>query len=101
MRAVRPAVRDSTVMPSVKRKAHLERQLDVYGARQEREHAKKEADQETEQIKIRPVHKTPRFLAQGLQARLLYSGLASTSPETRHKTTLTPCSRLLRDRGTR
>jgi len=42
---------------------HLERQMDVNGAREKRENAQREPDDKAEQINIRPGHATPQNAA--------------------------------------
>src|SRR5579864_157320 len=53
----------SGVMRAVERQVHFERQVEVDRTRKERKNAQREADQETEQIEVRPGHKTPRNAA--------------------------------------
>jgi len=48
---------------AVKRKMHLERQMDVHGAGEKRQNTQRETDDEAEQIKIGPGHATPQDAA--------------------------------------
>ncbi len=45
----------SCVMPRMERQVNAKRQMDVDRARQKRKNAQREAHQETEKIKVRPV----------------------------------------------
>src|SRR6267378_1225251 len=51
---------DRSVMRAMKWQVPLERQMEVDCAGQKRKHAQREAHKETEKIKIRPGHKSPR-----------------------------------------
>src|SRR5580704_18759775 len=48
----------SSVMRAMEGQVHFERQVEVHRACQERKNAQREAHQETEQIEVRPGHKT-------------------------------------------
>src|SRR5690242_12926814 len=50
----------ATVMPAMKRQMPFHREMQVHGAREERQHAEREAHQKTEEIEVRPSHTTPR-----------------------------------------
>src|SRR5882724_1182307 len=50
----------SSVMRAMKGQVPLEGQMEVDRAGQKRKHAQREAHKETEKIKIRPGHKSPR-----------------------------------------
>src|SRR5690242_5605799 len=66
MRAGRSAFLKATfgdaapVMTEMKRQVPFDRQMDVDRPREKRKHAEREAHKETEEIKIRPGHKSPR-----------------------------------------
>src|SRR6266850_3256779 len=51
------------VVPPMKRQVPFEREMDVSRPAEEREHAEREAHDETEKIKISPGHRTPRARA--------------------------------------
>jgi hypothetical protein len=52
-----------SVAAEVKRQMHLERKMYVHGAREKRENAQREPNDEAEQINIRPGHATPQNAA--------------------------------------
>src|SRR6476646_11366615 len=53
----------TTMVRDVKRQVQTKRQVDVDCARKKRKHAERESHNKTEQIEIRPGHKTPRNAA--------------------------------------
>jgi hypothetical protein len=66
------------VMSTMKWQVQTERQVNVNGTREKRKHAEREADNETEEIKIRPGHTTP----------LAQLAFALRGPETETRTLL-------------